>query len=44
MDKEVFEQLHRSTEEALAIAKGEMLLSRVFTVDSSEVAAGEEQQ
>jgi hypothetical protein len=39
MDKELFEQLTQSMKEAIAIAKGEMKPSRVFTVDPPEVEA-----
>ena len=35
MDKELFEQLTQSMKEAIAIAKGEMKRSRVFTVEGS---------
>lgn len=37
MDKELFEQLQQSMKEAVAIAKGEMQASRVFTVESPDV-------
>ena len=39
MDKELFEQLHQSMKEAVAIANGEMQPSRVFTVESPNVKA-----
>jgi putative transcriptional regulator len=39
MDKELFDQLHQSMKEAVAIAKGEMQPSRVFTVESPDVKA-----
>ena len=39
MDKELFEQLHQSMKEAVAIAKGEMKPSRVFTVETPDVKA-----
>ena len=39
MDKELFEQLHLSMKEAVAIAKGEMRPSRVFTIVSPDVKA-----
>jgi putative transcriptional regulator len=39
MDKEFFEQLHQSMKEAVAIAKGVMQPSRVFTVESPDVKA-----
>ncbi|MEI6704243.1 MAG: hypothetical protein WCL71_12020 [Deltaproteobacteria bacterium] len=34
MDKELFDQLHQSMKEAVAIAKDEMQPSRSFTVES----------
>ena len=37
MDKELFDQLHQSMKEAVAIAKGEIFPSRVFTVESPDV-------
>lgn len=37
MDKELFDQLHQSMKEAVAIAKGEMQPSRQFTVESRDV-------
>ena len=37
MDKELFDQLHQSMKEAVAIAKGEMQPSRLFTVESPDV-------
>jgi putative transcriptional regulator len=39
MDKELFEQLTQSMKEAIAIAKGDMKPSRVFTVESPDVKA-----
>jgi len=39
MDKELFEQLQQSMKEAIAIAKGEMKPSRVFTVTPPDVRA-----
>ena len=39
MDKELFEQLHQSMKEAVAIAKGEMQPSRVITVELPDVKA-----
>jgi putative transcriptional regulator len=39
MDKELFEQLHQSMKEAVAIAKGEMQPSRVFMVELPDVKA-----
>lgn len=39
MDKELFEQLHQSMKEAVAIAKGEMQPSRVFTVEPPDAKA-----
>ena len=39
MDKELFEQLTQSMKEAIAIAKGEMKPSRVFTVEAPDVKA-----
>ncbi|KAF0220897.1 MAG: hypothetical protein FD174_894 [Geobacteraceae bacterium] len=39
MDKELFEQLMQSMKEAIAIAKGEMKPSRVFTVEPPDVKA-----
>lgn len=39
MDKELFDQLHQSMKEAVAIAKREMKPSRVFTVEPPEVNA-----
>lgn len=39
MDKELFEQLTQSMKEAIAIAKGEMKPSRVFTVEAPDVRA-----
>ena len=39
MDKELFEQLHQSMKQAVAIAKGEMQPSRVFTVELPDVKA-----
>lgn len=39
MDKELFEQLHQSLKEAVAIAKGEMEPSRVFVVEAPDVKA-----
>ncbi len=39
MDKDLFEQLHQSMKEAVAIAKGEMQASRVFTVEPPDVKA-----
>lgn len=39
MDKELFNQLHQSMKEAVAIAKGEMQPSRVFTVQPPDVKA-----
>jgi hypothetical protein len=37
MDKELFEQLHQSMKESVAIAKGEMQPSRVFIVEPTDV-------
>lgn len=37
MDKELFEQLTQGMKEAIAIAKGEMTPSRVFTVEPPNV-------
>ena len=37
MDKELFDQLHQSMKEAVAIAKGEMTPSRIYTVNSPDV-------
>jgi putative transcriptional regulator len=39
MDKELFEQLQQSMKEAVAIAKGDIQPSRVFTVDPPDVKA-----
>ena len=39
MDKELFGQLTQSMKEAIAIAKGEMKPSRVFTVEAPDVRA-----
>ncbi len=39
MDKVLFEQLQQSLKEAVAIAKGEMLPLRVFTVTPLDVKA-----
>ena len=39
MDKELFDQLHQSMKEAVAIAKGDMQPSRVFTVEPPDVKA-----
>jgi putative transcriptional regulator len=39
MDKELFDQLHKSMKEAIAIAKGEIQASRVFTVEAPDVKA-----
>lgn len=39
MDKELFDQLHLSMKEAITIAKGEMMPSRVFTVEPPDVKA-----
>jgi putative transcriptional regulator len=39
MDEELFEQLHKSMKEAVAIAKGDMQPSRVFTVKPPDVKA-----
>jgi putative transcriptional regulator len=39
MDKELFEQLTQSMKEAIAIAKGEMKPSRVFTVELPDAKA-----
>ena len=39
MDKELFDQLHQSLQEAVAIAKGDMQPSRIFTVESPDVKA-----
>jgi hypothetical protein len=39
MDKELFEQLTQSMKEAIAIAKGEMKPSRVFTFEAPDVRA-----
>jgi hypothetical protein len=39
MDKELFNQLHQSMKEAVAIAKGQMQSSRVFTVQSPDLKA-----
>ncbi|MGE3550599.1 MAG: NadS family protein [Geobacter sp.] len=37
MDKELFDQLQQSMKEAVAIAKGDMQPSRVFTVEAPDV-------
>jgi putative transcriptional regulator len=37
MDKELFDQLHLSMKEAVAIAKGEMTPARIFTVNPPDV-------
>jgi putative transcriptional regulator len=37
MNKGLFEQLHQSMKEAVAIAKGEMQPSRVFTIEPSDI-------
>lgn len=37
MDKELFDQVHQSMKEAVAIAKGDMQPSRVFTVQQPDV-------
>jgi len=42
MDKELFEQLTQSMKEAIAIAKGDMKPSRVFTVEPPDVKAARE--
>ena len=39
MDKELFDQLHQSMREAVAIAKGEMEASRVFRIEPPDVKA-----
>jgi putative transcriptional regulator len=39
MDKELFEQLTQSMKEAIAIEKGEMKPSRMFTVESPDAKA-----
>ncbi len=39
MDKELFEQLSQSMKEAVAIAKGDMKPSRLFTVETPDVKA-----
>lgn len=39
MDKELFDQLHQSTKEAVAVAKGEMQPSRIFTIELPKVSA-----
>lgn len=39
MDKELFDQLHQSVREAVAIAKGEMKPSRVFIAEPPDVRA-----
>ena len=39
MDKVLFDQLHQSMKEAVAIAKGEIPPSRVFTVQPPDVKA-----
>lgn len=39
MDKELFDQLHQSAKEAVAVAKGEMQPSRIFTIDPPKVNA-----
>ena len=39
MDKELFDQLHQSMKEAVAIAKGEMEPSRVFRIETPDVKA-----
>lgn len=39
MDKELFEQLTQGMKEAIAIAKGDMKSSRVFTVEPPDVKA-----
>jgi len=39
MDKDLFDQLHQSMKEAVAIAKGDMQPSRVFTVEPPDVKA-----
>lgn len=38
MDKELFDQLHQSLQEAVGIAKGEMQPSRVVTVEVPDVS------
>lgn len=37
MDKELFDQLHQSMKEAVAIAKGDLQASRVVTVEAPDV-------
>ena len=39
MDKVLFDQLHQSMKEAVAISKGEMTPSRVFIVEQPDVKA-----
>jgi putative transcriptional regulator len=39
MDKELFEQLHQSMKEAVAIAMGDMKPSRIFAVEAPDVKA-----
>lgn len=39
MDKKLFDQLHQSMKEAVAIAKGDMQPSSVFTVQPPDVKA-----
>jgi putative transcriptional regulator len=43
MEKELFEQLTQSMKEAIAIDKGEMKPSRVFTVEPPDVKAVREE-
>lgn len=42
MDKELFDQLHQSMKEAAAIAKGEILPSRIFMIERPKVNTGSE--
>lgn len=39
MDKELFDQLHHSMKEAVAIAKGDMEPSRIFRIETPDVKA-----
>jgi len=42
MEKELFDQLHQSAKEAVAVAKGEMQPSRIFTIELPKVNAAPE--
>ncbi len=39
MNKDLFDQLHQSAKEAVAVAKGEMQPSRIFTIELPKVSA-----